>query len=381
VVAVLNWYRRATSVSFVVAAAMAALLFATKETAVITVAALVLALIATDLFTSWGRMMAGTERPKSVFRQLLDRFGGPRHATWLLLGGIAIFLSLVVLFFSSFLGDYPKGLHDAIGALKFWVNVGAREHKHGLGTYISWLGQEELPLLVLGVAGTTVAAVLRQRFALFAGLWAFGLMAAYSLIPYKTPWLATNLIIPLVIVAGYAVDVIHRMLSARSTISGCIWLVLFGLAMTSSIYSTIQLNFYHYDDDRNPYVYAQTRREFLSLVKAVNTIARRSGSGVQTSIAVMSPIYWPLPWYLRDYKRAGYYGRISDARTDIVIGSEPEELRLALLLGKDYEWIGSYLLRPGVTLVLFARRQAPGSSVTSPGTNHANAQFLEMAVH
>jgi predicted membrane-bound mannosyltransferase len=117
-----------------------------------------------------------------------------------------------------------------------------------------------------------------------------------------------------------------------------------------------KLNFYHYDDDRNPYVYAQTQREFLSLVETVNTIAHRSGSGEQTSIAVMSPVYWPLPWYLRDYRRAGYYGRISDAKADIVIGSEPQVIQLALLLGKDYERIGSYPLRHGVILVVFARR-------------------------
>jgi predicted membrane-bound mannosyltransferase len=167
-------------------------------------------------------------------------FRGPRDTAWLLLGGIGVFLGLMVLFFSSFLGNYPKGLHDAVGALKFWANVGAKEHRHGLGTYVSWLGQEELPLLVLGVAGTTVAAVMRQRFALFAGLWAFGLLAAYSFIPYKTPWLTINFIIPLAIVAGYAVEVIHRMLSARSTTSAWIWLALFVVAMTSSIYSALQ---------------------------------------------------------------------------------------------------------------------------------------------
>jgi predicted membrane-bound mannosyltransferase len=211
-------------------------------------------------------------------------------------------------------------------------------------------------LLVLGVAGTAVAAFKRQRFALFVGLWAFGLLAAYSFIPYKTPWLTLNFIIPLAIVGGYAVEVIHGMLLARNRTCAWIWLALFVAAMTSSIYSALQLNFYHYDDDRNSYVYAQTRREFLSLVDRINTIAHLTGRGEQTSIAVMSPDYWPLPWYLRDYRRVGYYGQISDANADIVIGSEPQKLQLALLLDKDYEWIGSYALRPGVILVVFARR-------------------------
>ena len=36
-----------------------------------------------------------------------------------------------------------------------------------------------------------------RRFALFAALWAFGLIAAYSLIAYKTPWLSLNFVVPL----------------------------------------------------------------------------------------------------------------------------------------------------------------------------------------
>ena len=86
----------------------------------------------------------------------------------------------------------------------------------------------------------------------------------------------------------------------------------------------------------------------------------RSGAGTQTSIAVMSPDYWPVPWYLRDYGKAGYYGRISDARADIVISSQPQEGLLTLLLGADYQRVGAYPLRPGVTLVAFAcRHRAP----------------------
>jgi predicted membrane-bound mannosyltransferase len=70
----------------------------------------------------------------------------------------------------------------------------------------------------------------------------------------------------------------------------------------------------------------------------------------------MSPDYWPLPWYLRDYPRAGYYGRITQNRTDIVISSAPQAVLLKGLLGADYEQVGEYPLRPGVDLVAFVRR-------------------------
>ena len=49
-----------------------------------------------------------------------------------------------------------------------------------------------------------IVAVLKptRSFALFSALWAFGLIAAYSLIAYKTPWLSLNFIVPLALTSG-----------------------------------------------------------------------------------------------------------------------------------------------------------------------------------
>lgn len=356
VVAMTHWYAKSTLGSLLMVAVVAALLFATKETAVVSVVVLVLALIATVFCVPRETRVAGEESLKTMFAEILARFRGPSDAVWSLLGGIVVFLVLAFILFSSFLGNYPRGLHDAVGALKFWVNVGATQQRHGFGTYIFWLAREETLMLVLGITGTVVAAVKQQRFAFFAGLWAFGLLTAYSLIPYKTPWLTLNFIIPLAIVAGYTVEVAYRKLEAHSKTAAWTWGAFFAIGIATSAYSAIRLNFYHYDNDRDPYVYVQTQRGFLSLVETINKIAFRSGSGDQTSIAIMSPDYWPLPWYLRDYTRAGYYNRISDVNADIVIGSEWQALQLALKLGENYERIGAYPLRPGVILVLFARR-------------------------
>jgi len=359
VVAVTHWYAKNTLGSLLMVAAVAALLFATKETAVVSVVVLVLALIATVFFVPRETIVGGEESPKAMLGEILTRFRGPSDAVWSLLGGIVVFLVLTFILFSSFLGNYPRGLHDAVGALKFWVNVGATQQHHGFSTYIFWLAREEALLLVLGITGTVVAAVKQQSFAFFAGLWALGLLAVYSVIPYKTPWLTLNFIIPLAIVAGYTVEVIYRKLYAKRKTAAWIWVLCFLMGIATSANSAIRLNFYHYDDDHNPYVYVQTQRGFLSLVETIHEIAYRRGSREQTSIAIMSPDYWPLPWYLRDYTRTGYYDRISDINADIVIGSEWQALQLALKLGKNYERIGAYPLRPGIVLVVFARR-TPG---------------------
>jgi hypothetical protein len=117
-----------------------------------------------------------------------------------------------------------------------------------------------------------------------------------------------------------------------------------------------RLNFYHYDDDKYPYVYAHTYREFLPLVAELEELAKRAGSGRQTGITVTAPEYWPLPWYLRDYERIGFFGRMAETQEPLVVGSDDQEAELEAALGDRYTRVNSYPLRPGVSLVLYARR-------------------------
>jgi predicted membrane-bound mannosyltransferase len=204
----------------------------------------------------------------------------------------------------------------------------------------------------------TVLAVWRRRdrFALFAGLWAWGLVTAYSLLPYKTPWLTLNYIVPMSITSGYAVqaawDWVRRLGNKRVT-----WLALGLMALTlvASLGQSLTLNFFRYDDARLPYVYMQTRRELISLVEEINAIAAQSGSGKQTTITVTSLDYWPLPWYLRDYSFVGYPKQIVAAKDQIIVASETQEHELIPVLADNYRRVGSYPLRPAVTLVLYAR--------------------------
>ena len=123
-------------------------------------------------------------------------------------------------------------------------------------------------------------------------------------------------------------------------------------------YQTIDLNFINYDNDNRyyVYVYAHTRREMLKLVDEINRIAQRSHQGGATGITIVSPDYWPMPWYLRDYNRVGFYGRITPS-------NEPKA-EVQATYGDRYQQIqsgfnpdGSFPLRPGVDLLLFARRE------------------------
>lgn len=339
------------------ASAAAALMFATKETAGISAVVLLLALLGTFL---WSRdralVTANAERSKPD-NGLLPRGDGLGRAVLLWLLAAVVFSALYALFYSSFLGD-PSGITHGIETFRYWIWTGSQQHRAPWYTYLRWMEQAELPILGLGIAGTVLALWRRgDRFALFAGLWALGMLAAYSLLPYKTPWLTLNCIVPMAIASGYAVqeawDWIRQLANHHFA---QLMLALMALMLVASLTQSIALNFFSYDDARLPYVYMQTRREFISLVEEINAIASRSGSGRQISIMVTSRDYWPLPWYLQDYSYAGYPGRVVLANVEIIVASESQERELIPLLADNYRRVGSYPLRPAVTLVLYARK-------------------------
>ncbi|HKQ51063.1 MAG TPA: flippase activity-associated protein Agl23 [Pyrinomonadaceae bacterium] len=361
VVASLRYWETADPVYLLVAAISAALLTATKETALISLIVLGLAwavswvymrVMGGVLWESQGRQGKGKARRK-VRGAALERLGGLRNVAAMAGLALVLFLFVNVLFYSSFFTNW-KGVNGAIESLQIWAKTGTKEHGHPWYTYLDWLWQEEAPLLILGTAGAVLALIFRRRFALFAGAWAFGILAAYSLIPYKTPWLMINFTVPLAVVGGYAVQAIYD-LSMEWTARVAAAAVALA-ALTICGVQLVRLNFQHYDDDKYPYVYAHTYREFLPLVSEIDELAQRAGSGRETGITVTAPEYWPLPWYLRDYDRVGFFGRMTETQEPLVLGSEDQEAELAEALGDRYARAGSYPLRPGVTLVLFARR-------------------------
>ena len=128
-------------------------------------------------------------------------------------------------------------------------------------------------------------------------------------------------------------------------------------------YQLYQLNFIHYDDDVLPYVYAHTKRQMLTMIDEVDRIAQKNGTGTDTGVALVSPDYWPLPWYFRDYKKVGYYTQIVPTNEPIIIGSMAQEEQLQQNYADRYDRLnsginedGSYPLRPGVDLLLYVRR-------------------------
>ncbi len=395
VVAALKFYEQGHATYLILAAASAALLFATKETAIISIAVLGIAWATTAIYSA---LLRPIDRPapgkKKQSRQpatmgFVDRVGGSgKLAIWSIVA-LAVFIAVNVLLYSSFFTNYPKGVSDALATFQFWTKTGKEAHVHPFLTYFWWLMLQESPVLVLGAIGAALAVLrLTNRFSLFAAQWAFGLIVAYSLIAYKTPWLCLSFIIPLALTGGSAIQWffvelgqlqfdMRKRLAAVAVVfimlTGPLPAVIrtvaqdeFHLPTMVPGYQTLDLNFRNYDNDNRyyVYVYAHTRRETLKLVDEINRIAERTHQGKQTGITIVSPDYWPLPWYFRDYTRVGYYGRMSPSTEPVIIASQGQAEEVNTIFGDRYQLVhsgfnasGSFPLRPGVDLLLYTRRE------------------------
>jgi predicted membrane-bound mannosyltransferase len=291
-----------------------------------------------------------------------------------MLVAFTVFVVVTVLFYSSFLRNYPKGVSDALQTLALWRKR-THEHEHPWWQYISWLLQEEGIILTLGGIGALIAVWRADnRFALYIAQVAFGLLAAYSLVGYKTPWISLNFIMPLALAGGYALNVAYEKL--REFQQPKLFFVPVVLIVAFCSYQMYQLNFVHYDDDQYVYVYAHTRRETLAMLDQIERIGNQLKAGNDTGIALLSPEYWPLPWYFRNYHRVGYYQKVVPTTEPIIIAQTGQEEELKTTFGDEYRQIdssqlgdaridpqrnpgGSFSLRPGVDLLLYVRKDVP----------------------
>jgi uncharacterized protein (TIGR03663 family) len=393
-VVTLLFYIESRRTAWLVATAVfAALIFTTKETGLITIGVLAIAAVMADRYVAArhpasvvapsrgrrGQAMPGTTRPnRSIWVDGVEyrpADGGPcgsgrgvgglgigdRLARWSwpapsqLAIAAVVFLVIWVLLFSSFFTNFPDGLRDSLATFAIWTQTGAATQIQPPQKYLEWMLQADAPFLALGAAGGFLVAYrATDRLRAFIGLWALGITLAYSLIQYKTPWIALNMIVPLALLAGVLIQDLWAR-AARGVVP-----LLLGAGVLVSGYQAVDLNYVHYDDETYGYVFVHTTRQATDLVREIEARSSQAGSGRETGIVIVSPDYWPLPWYLRDYKRAGFFGRIVPTEEPIVVAKVDQEAQLGAAFAATYARQAQYRLRPGVDLVLYLRRSTFG---------------------
>lgn len=349
------------------ASASVALMFATKETAFITLGTM---LIACGSLWIWQKIYRrdSTESESDELSSSTVTWLSFREAlgdnTNLLLIATAVatvFLYVFVLFFSSFF-TYSEGIQKSIDAYTIWTKTGTKDHtQNGMWAYVKWGMAIEGPILILSVIGTLIAFIKsRHRVAMFIGLWAVGLFAAYTLIPYKTPWLALSFLLPMCIIGGYGINELARSKHAAAKIAAGLLAVSAGAVLA---YQSYELNFVSYDSDQRPYIYAHTTRGFLDLIAKIEHYAVKSGKGKDIAVDIISPDYWPMVWYTREYPKAVFHGKFEDDDTaEMIVAKKGDQDREVIArFSAKYRFAGVYALRPGVELVLLVRNDLADS--------------------
>ncbi|MBX3281689.1 MAG: glycosyltransferase family 39 protein [Acidobacteria bacterium] len=303
-----------------------------------------------------GGKLAAFSEPELTYKGFFSAFGTGGDKMLLISASAVTFVFVLAVFFSSYF-TFPEGLSRAVEAYMLWTKTGTKDHtQNGVLAYVKWGMKVESPLLLLSALGGAIAFLRPwNRFAVFSAFWGFGMFAAYTIIPYKTPWLALSFFLPLCLVAGYGINEILSSKFIAARLSGILALILAAALLT---YQAYDLNFVRYDDEDMGYVYAHTKRGMLDLVKEIEHFAAKSSAGRDSTIEIVSPDYWPLTWYLNDYPHANFYGSLVDANTAemIVAKKNDQDTQVVEKYSAHYKFVGVYPLRPGVDLMLLVRR-------------------------
>jgi len=384
----------------ILAGLAAGLMYATKETWVFAIAAMVVALGAAALWrrlmlydsssdgchaSVLGSMLPGDMLPKTEAWHPIHRFTCNRALShmlwnWRVLAALAAWAIVAGVFFSSFFTN-ARGPIDAVAA--YWHAFGralggsaegGNLHLHPWYYYFQCLFYTNYPgrgpvwteafigaLAVVGMAAGFTGRGLGKadgRLVRFLAVYTVALMGIYTVLPYKTPWCALSPLHGMILLAGVGAGALVRWMPGIRLKAALCVLLLAGAAHLGRL--ACLTNFRYYCDRRNPWVYAHTLSGAVKLGQRAEAIASIDPAGHHMRINVFTPDphdQWPLPWYLRRFDRVAYF---TDAPANpdapmIIFRPEAWPRLETLLKDKDnyqYEHVG---LRPAVVLTVGIR--------------------------
>jgi uncharacterized protein (TIGR03663 family) len=331
----------------------------TKETYIIHLAAFA---AAGCLALIWNRLRKETQlnRPSGPLP-------GPHIAAAILVGA-----ALILFFYSGNFRNW-KGLTGLYEAFLPWTKTGIDAAGHGkpefdlfplippflakvpiLGRFANLKLNWYWVRLLLDYEWLALAGLLFSvRFFLggqpalrYLAIYSLGVLFAYSIIPYKTPWCIISIAWPFLFLGAALIDFVAKRLNRLVAV--LVSVPLFAQAGWKSY----DLNLNRYDNPKERYVYVQTVREYHTLVDPVlEKGAKDPASKRDLSGLVLLSSYFPIPWVLGDFPNIGYYTKDDgwpnkiDADFIVVDADKADELEKRL---KDRYFTADFHLRDGM---------------------------------
>lgn len=277
-----------------------------------------------------------------------------------LLWAVGVFTVTTILLF-TWGGRNWAALGDLMRALPGYAKrAGGEGHEKPPYYYLillggGWSGAMVLALAIGGFAITIFDFAKEKLFSplSFISLYGVIIAAAYSFIPYKTPWLALNFWLPMSLLTGFAVMTIWK----KFVRSPARWSLLVPLLLVAGALAHDVRNrvFRHPADEKNPYAYAHTVDGLLDLLPQLEKLAREQNLA-SPRIAVVADDPWPLPWYLRKFSQVGFWkpGEDSGPANFFITSPEAAEKLGDRLQGFRPQFFG---LRPEAVVILWSLEQ------------------------
>jgi uncharacterized protein (TIGR03663 family) len=220
---------------------------------------------------------------------------------------IGVFLFTAILLFTWF-GQNWSVFADLLHAIpRFAARAGGEGHEKPFSYYFNLL--DPMVVLTIVAVGGVYAAICDAvgdggKPDLLLAIYGFVIFIIYSAIPYKTPWLALNLWLPLALLCGSGVAAFWEQVKNP----GGRWAI--GIAgaflLATLAVQTKVLAFDKPADEKNPYAYAHTGEDLLRLSPRLEELAKQYHLP-DPRIAVVAADAWPLPWYLRKFSQVGFW--------------------------------------------------------------------------
>lgn len=151
------------------------------------------------------------------------------------------------------------------------------------------------------------------RFFMDAGLI---LLVLYSLVSYKTPWLACTAWLHVCLAAACGVVVLGKQ---WPWLGRSVFAVFLAGVLTWQVLQARQATGRFASDGRNPYAYVPTSSDLPRIPAWIEDL-RLSLPGIsEAPLAVIGDQYWPLPWYLRESGPVGYWSALPATARDYPI--------------------------------------------------------------
>jgi len=253
----------------------------------------------------------------------------------------SLFIFTSVLFYSSFF-NHPEGILNSLSSYSSYIDrAGNNEyHVHPWYMYFKWLiffgGNEGFfwsegiiavfaLFGIIGIVSKKFDIAGQNSFLQFILIFVLSTTIIFSLIPYKTPWNFLTFWFGFIFIGAIGIIFIFKKLNKKS------YRVIFILVSLTAIihlgWQSYQLNYVKSYDPTNPYVYAHPGEDVFKITSKLEQLATNHQDGYQLYIQVIAKDsdYWPLPWYLRKFKRIGWWDRIDDKTASApVIITQPE---------------------------------------------------------